>query len=247
MNDDQLRRYSRQILLPAIDVAGQECLFDSKVLVVGAGGLGSSAIYYLAAAGVGEIVVFDDDEVDLSNLQRQIIHSEGSVGKAKVDSAKTAVEALNSNIVFKAVNQKATKALLEKYIESTSVVVDCSDNLDTRLMVNEVCVEHRTPLVAASAIRFEAQLCVFDFRQSSSPCYACLYDKDQTVAQSCSQNGVLGPLVGITGSFQALEVIKIITGAGENYVGYISLFDGLRSQWQRFKVNTKAECQCCSV
>jgi adenylyltransferase/sulfurtransferase len=215
MNDQQLLRYSRQIMLPEVEIAGQQNLLDARVLIIGMGGLGSPVALYLAAAGVGALVVSDFDEVDTSNLQRQIAHGEADVGRLKVDSAKEAIKAINPDCQVITVPDKLTGAQLMQQVILNDLVVDCSDRFSTRFEINRYCVETKTPLVSGAAIQFGGQLAVFDARQDDSPCYRCLYEESDDEELRCAENGVIAPLVGVIGSMQALETIKLLSGAGE--------------------------------
>ena len=210
LNDDQLMRYSRHILLPQIDVVGQQKLCQSVVLIIGVGGLGSPAAMYLAAAGIRSLMLIDDDKVELSNLQRQIIHAERSVGEAKVTSAGRTLKRNYPACAVQTFAQRADTALLSKLVPQADVVLDCSDNYTTRYLVNAICTRARIPLVSAAAIRFEGQLTVFDSRDPASPCYQCLYPPvEGERTETCSESGVLGPTVGVMGTLQALSLIHI--------------------------------------
>lgn len=246
MNDEQLLRYSRQIMLPAIDIEGQQALLDSRALIIGMGGLGSPVGLYLAAAGVGHLVISDFDEVDLSNLQRQIAHSTDSIGMPKVESAKQTFAGINPLIEITAINEKLEGEALLEQVREADVVVDCCDNFDTRFAVNDACVAAKTPLVSGAAIRFEGQVSVFDSRDESCPCYNCLYPRDGATAQTCSENGVIAPITGIVGSMQALETIKVLTGAGEPMKGRVLLMDGLSMDWQTMQLPRNPKCSTCS-
>jgi adenylyltransferase/sulfurtransferase len=246
MNDQQLLRYSRQIMLPEVEIAGQQNLLDARVLIIGMGGLGSPVALYLAAAGVGALVVSDFDEVDTSNLQRQIAHGEADVGRLKVDSAKEAIKAINPDCQVITVPDKLTGAQLMQQVILNDLVVDCSDRFSTRFEINRYCVETKTPLVSGAAIQFGGQLAVFDARQDDSPCYRCLYEESDDEELRCAENGVIAPLVGVIGSMQALETIKLLSGAGETAVGRLLAFDGLNSQWRSMKLSKDPECPVCS-
>ena len=246
MNDDQLLRYSRQIMLPSIDIEGQQALLDSRVLIIGMGGLGSPVGLYLAAAGVGHLVISDFDEVDLSNLQRQVAHTNNNIGLAKVESAKQSFHAINPLINITALNKKLEGDELLEQVKQADIVVDCCDNFETRFAINDACVEAKTPLVSGAAIRFEGQISVFDSRDEKCPCYNCLYPRDGAVAQSCSDNGVIAPITGIIGSMQALEAIKVLTGAGKSLQGRVLLLDGLSMDWQSMRLPRNPNCPTCS-
>lgn len=246
MNDEQLLRYSRHLLLEEIDVAGQEKLLHSHVLVIGAGGLGSAAAPYLAAAGVENITLLDHDQVELTNLQRQIMHTENSVGKSKVSSGKQFLEQLNSDIHIETIQAKATTSLLDELLPSVDVVLDCTDNFSTRHLINASCVKHRVPLVSGSALRFDGQLSVFDPRKASSPCYACIFSPDEQFEEvSCSSMGIFSPLVGIIGAMQAAQALQVLIGFGEPLVGRMLLWNARTTQIDEFKVSRNPECPVC--
>jgi molybdopterin/thiamine biosynthesis adenylyltransferase len=246
MNDEQLLRYSRHLLLEEIDVAGQEKLLHSHVLVIGAGGLGSAATPYLAAAGVGNITLLDHDQVELTNLQRQIMHTENSVGKSKVDSGKQFLEQLNSDVHIETIQAKATTSLLDELLPSVDIVLDCTDNFSTRHLINASCVKHQIPLVSGSALRFDGQLSVFDPRKVSSPCYACIFSPDEQFEEvSCSSMGIFSPLVGIIGAMQAAQALQVLIGFGEPLVGRMLLWNARTTQIDEFKVSRNPECPVC--
>ncbi len=246
MNDNQLLRYSRQIMLPQVDIEGQQKLLAAKVLIVGAGGLGSPAAMYLAAAGVGTLVIYDNDIVDLSNLQRQITHHTPDIGTDKVISTRQTLNALNPDVKVKAVKRRLEGGLLLQEVEAADVVLDCSDNFATRFAVNSACVRQRTPLVSGAAIRFEGQVAVFTPGKGNSPCYNCLYSSDGEELQNCATNGVIAPITGIIGSIQALEAIKLIIGIGETLTGRLLLLDGLTMEWNAMKLRKNGNCPSCS-
>ena len=244
INDEQLLRFSRQIMLPEMDVAGQQSLMNSSVLIVGMGGLGCPASMYLAAAGVGHITIADDDVVDVTNLQRQIAHSHSKLGEPKVKSAKSVLLGLNKDIEVTIVQERLEGVLLDNVVRSVDVVVDCCDNFSTRFAVNSSCLRHSKPLVSGAAIRMEGQVAVFDSRDSASPCYQCLYsngDQDET----CSTNGIMSPVVGIIGSVQAMEAIKIISNLGKTLTGRLMLLDAFRSQWREMRLLKDPSCEAC--
>ncbi len=245
MNDEQLLRYSRQIMLPEFDVAGQERLLQSRVLIVGAGGLGCPAAMYLAAAGVGELTIADDDKLELSNLQRQIAHQTASLGQSKVASLKDCLTQLNPDIVVTALLEKLEDERLSVEISKADVVLDCTDNFQSRLAINNYSRKHRVPLVSGAAIRMEAQLSVFDQRRQDSPCYQCLYDVDSEFSMSCSENGVMAPLVGIIGAMQAMEAIKLIADLGETVAGRLLLLDAATMQWREMALQQDPHCSVC--
>lgn len=245
LDDDELLRYSRQILLPQIDIAGQLRLKDSRALIVGLGGLGSPVALYLAAAGVGELHLADFDTVDLTNLQRQIIHDASQVGVAKVDSALSRLSALNSQIKLVAHRAALDADSLAAAVSAVDLVLDCSDNFATREAVNAACVAASKPLVSGAAIRLEGQLAVFDPRRADSPCYHCLYGHGSEAELTCSEAGVLGPLVGLVGSLQALEALKLLAGFGEPLVGRLLLIDALGSRFRELRVRRDPACSVC--
>ena len=246
MHDDQLLRYSRQILLRQIDVDGQQALLRARVLIVGLGGLGSPAALYLAAAGVGTLVLADPDVVDLSNLQRQIIHQSASIGTSKVESAAQHLAALNPQVELVELGHALAGEQLDEALAAVDLVLDCSDNFATRQAVNRACFAAGKPLVSGAAIRLEGQLSVFDPRLDNSPCYQCLYGTGDESTLSCSEAGVLGPLVGIVGSLQALEAIKLIVGFGEPLVGRLLLIDALDSRFREMRLRRDPDCAVCA-
>ncbi|RTE66650.1 molybdopterin-synthase adenylyltransferase MoeB [Amphritea opalescens] len=245
LNDDQLLRYSRQIMLPEVDIAGQETWLQSTVLIIGVGGLGSPVAMYLAAAGVGRLVLVDDDNVELTNLQRQIIHRTSTIGQPKVLSAKEALAELNPDIRVDAINDRLAGEALEQQVITADLVVDCSDNFTTRFAINDACVKHKTPLVSGAAIRLEGQVAVFDSRREDAPCYRCLYREGDEENLTCSDSGVLAPLVGIIGSVQAMEALKVLADVGEPLVGKLLLLDGRHMDWRTLKLRRDPECPCC--
>ncbi|MBU3581893.1 HesA/MoeB/ThiF family protein [Polynucleobacter sp. AP-Capit-er-40B-B4] len=248
MNDEQLLRYSRHLLLEEIDVAGQEKLLDAHVLVIGAGGLGSAAAPYLAAAGVGHITLIDHDAVELTNLQRQIMHAESGVGKSKVASGKEFLERLNSTIHIETIQAKVTRSLLDELLPSVDVVLDCTDNFSTRHLVNAACVKNKTPLVSGSALKFDGQISVFDPRNSESPCYACIFSPDEQFEEvSCSSMGIFSPLVGIIGAMQAAQALQVLIGFGEALVGRMLLWNGRTTQIDEIRISRNAECSVCGL
>lgn len=247
VDDQQLLRYSRQILLPQIDIAGQQRLLDSRVLIVGLGGLGAPVALYLAAAGVGTLVLADHDQVDLTNLQRQIIHHSADIGRAKVDSAGDRLLALNPQVTIRRIQQALADRALQEAVADVDLVLDCSDNFATRQAVNVACVSLKKPLVSGAAIRLEGQLSVFDPRQADSPCYQCLYGNGGEEALSCSEAGVIGPLVGLVGSLQALEALKLLAGFGEPLVGRLLLIDALSSRFREMRIRRDPACACCGT
>jgi adenylyltransferase/sulfurtransferase len=246
MNDNQLLRYSRQIMLPQCDIAGQEKLLAAKALIVGAGGLGSPASMYLAAAGVGQITLYDGDAVELSNLQRQIAHHTDDIGTAKAISTRETLLNLNPEVKVNAVNARLEGEALQAEINQADVILDCSDNFVTRFAVNKACVTYKKPLVSGAAIRFEGQVSVFTPGENDSPCYNCLYKNDDEEQQTCATNGVIAPITGIIGSIQALEAIKIIIKSGETLTGRLLLIDGLTMNIRTMRFKKNPHCPTCS-
>ncbi len=247
MHDEQLLRYSRQIMLPEIDAAGQIRLAESAVLVNGLGGLGSSAAIYLAAAGVGHLVLADFDKVDLSNLQRQIIHSTADIGRLKVQSARDHLLALNPDISLTLVDHVLEGRELTDILSNVDVAIDATDNFRARFALNQACVSTKTPLVSAAAIRFEAQISVFDPRDPASPCYRCLYTDESVIDETCTANGVLSPLLGIIGSIQATETMKLIMGIGKTLQGELLLIDVLNMDWHKARLHKDPGCPVCGT
>jgi molybdopterin-synthase adenylyltransferase len=247
LTDDELLRYSRQILLPQIDVAGQLKLKQSRVLIIGLGGLGSPVALYLAAAGIGELHLADFDTVDLTNLQRQIIHDSTQVGVTKVDSAMARLAAINAQIRLVPHRAALDEDSLAAAVAGVDLVLDCSDNFTTREAVNAACVAAGKPLVSGAAIRLEGQLAVFDPREAASPCYHCLYGHGSEAELTCSEAGVVGPLVGLVGSLQALEALKLLVGFGEPLVGRLLLIDALGSRFRELRVKRDPECSVCGA
>lgn len=246
MNDQDLLRYSRQLLLPEMDVAGQERLLGSKVLIVGLGGLGSPVALYLAAAGVGELHLADHDQVDLSNLQRQIVHQQSSIGQLKVESARERLQQINPGVGIVMHPCKLEGDALLAAVAEVDLVCDCSDRFSTRFAVNRACQQLKKPLVSGAAIRFSGQLSVFDARRNDSPCYACIYDEQaQDEELRCSENGVLAPLVGVIGSLQAVESLKLLAQCGEPAIGKLLTYDGLRAEMRTLKLQKDPACSCC--
>ncbi|QDF98227.1 molybdopterin biosynthesis protein MoeB [Azoarcus sp. DD4] len=247
MNDDQLLRYSRHILLPEIGVEGQEAILAARVLVVGAGGLGSPAAMYLAAAGVGTLVLADGDTVDLTNLQRQILHSQDAVGRPKVESGRDTLARLNPLARVEALVERLEGAALDEQIAAADVVLDCSDNFATRHAINRACVRHRKPLVSGAAIRFDGQVSVFDLRKPDSPCYHCLFPEGDEVEEvRCAVMGVFAPLTGIIGTTQAAEALKLIVGCGTTLDGRLLLLDGLAMEWRSVSLGRDPGCAVCA-
>lgn len=246
MNDEQLLRYSRQIMLPQVDVAGQEKLLSSRVLIIGMGGLGSPVAMYLASAGVGHLVLVDHDNVDLSNLQRQILHGEDDIGHPKITSAANTLMQLNPQLQVTALDHKLSEEELRETTKNVDLVVDATDNFETRFTINRVCVETGTPLVSGAAIRMEGQVSVF-MNRPGSPCYRCLYREEGELDTSCSENGVLAPVVGIIGSIQATEAIKILLNIGSTLDGKLLLLDALHMEWRTMTLKQDSECPVCGA
>ena len=246
MNDEQLLRYSRQIMLPEIDAEGQLRLAQATVLMIGAGGLGSSASIYLAAGGVGHIILVDFDRVDLSNLQRQILYKTADIGRLKVESGADHLKALNPDVKLTLIDRMLAEDELMNYAEQADIIVDASDNFATRFAVNRASVATGTPLVSAAAIRFEAQISVFNPQHETSPCYRCLYKEDMEVEATCTANGVLAPLLGIVGSIQATETMKLIMGLGDTLQGRLLLIDVMAMEWHSAILPKDPDCPVCS-
>ena len=246
MNDDQLLRYSRHILLDEVGIEGQQRLLDSHALIVGAGGLGSPVAMYLAASGVGHITLADNDVVDLTNLQRQIAHTTERVGQAKVRSATQAMQALNPTVKITPLQEKLDAAQLDVLVRDVQVVVDCCDNFSTRQAVNAACVKHHVPLVSGAAIRMDGQLAVYDARDAASPCYACVFPPDTAPEEAqCATMGVLAPLVGIIGTMQAMEAVKLLSDMGSRLTGQLQLLDGRDLAWNTLRLQRNPHCPVC--
>jgi adenylyltransferase/sulfurtransferase len=246
MTDEQLLRYSRHILLPQIGIEGQENIVNARALVIGAGGLGSPAACYLASAGIGTLVLADGDTVDLTNLQRQILHRTDAVGMAKVESGKRTLGEINPECKVVALQERLAGDRLDEEVALADVVLDCCDNFATRHAVNRSCVKHRTPLVSGAAIRFDGQVAVFDSRQAQAPCYHCLFPEGQDVEEvRCAVMGVFAPLTGIIGAIQAAEALKLLIGCGTSLAGRLLLLDGLGMEWREIKVPRDPACQVC--
>jgi adenylyltransferase/sulfurtransferase len=245
LTDEALLRYSRQIMLPEIDVAGQQRLLDASVLVVGLGGLGAPVSMYLTAAGVGRLVLVDHDTVDLSNLQRQIVHRNDAIGRSKVVSAAATLRALRPDVALDLVAERLAGDALAAAVAAASVVVDATDNFRARYALNDACFATGVPLVSGAAIRFEGQVAVFDPRRADSPCYRCLYPQGADEALNCSENGVAAPVVGIVGTVQAMECLKLITGVGEPLVGHLLVLDAMHMDWHKFRLSRMAGCPTC--
>ena len=244
MNDQDLLRYSRQIMLPQIGSEGQESLLNSTMLLIGMGGLGSPSAMYLAATGVGHLIIADFDQVELSNLQRQIVHHTDDIGKDKVDSAKEKMVAINPNIKITTIKD-LNENNLNSWINKADVVLDGTDNFDTRFKVNKACVEEKTPLVSAAVIRFEGQLSVFKGYEKHQPCYQCLYPVEGNNDENCVENGILAPVAGVIGSLQALQAIKVVLNLGEQLVGKLMMIDALDLTFRSIKINKDSACRIC--
>lgn len=247
MNDEQLLRYSRHILLDEIGIEGQQRLLQSHALIIGAGGLGSPAALYLGTAGVGRISLVDHDTVDLTNLQRQIAHSLARVGQPKADSAAQGIAALNPEVQVHALQRRADVALLDELLPTVDVVLDCSDNFATRQLVNRACVAHGRPLVSGAALGFDAQISVYDSRRADAPCYACLFPPDALFEeQRCATMGVFAPLVGIIGSLQAAEALKLLLGL-PSLAGRLQMLEARRMEWSEILVRKDPDCPVCKT
>jgi len=246
MNDDQLLRYSRHILLDEIGVEGQNRLLQSHALVIGAGGLGSPVALYLGTAGVGRITLVDDDTVDLTNLQRQIAHNLARVGQPKADSARQTIHAINPDVQVLPVTRRADAAWLDEAVRGADVVIDCSDNFQTRHAVNLACVVHRKPLVSGAAIGFDGQVSVYDIRQADAPCYACIFPPEATFEEvRCATMGVFAPLVGIIGTVQAAEALKLLAGIGQSLAGRLQMLDARTMEWTEIRMARQPGCAVC--
>jgi molybdopterin-synthase adenylyltransferase len=246
MNDDQLLRYSRHILLDDIGIEGQARLLASHALVIGAGGLGSPVVLYLGTAGVGRITLVDHDTVDVTNLQRQIAHNLSRVGQPKAESAQQTLAAINPDVQVVPVVQRADKAWLDRAVQQADVVIDCSDNFETRHAVNAACVAHRKPLVSGAAIGFDGQVSVYDTRQAGAPCYACVFPADATFEEvRCATMGVFAPLVGIIGTVQAAEALKLLMGLGSSLAGRLQMLDARAMEWTEIRMLRQAACAVC--
>lgn len=246
MNDNQLLRYSRHILLPQIGYEGQDKLVNSHALIVGAGGLGSPVALYMAAGGVGKLTICDYDNVDLTNLQRQIVHTTQSVGLNKAVSAQQTLHAINPEVLVNTIREKSSEEAFTKLAQEAEVVIDCSDNFKTRYVLNRICVKLRKPLVSGAAIGFEGQVTVFDLRNESSPCYHCLFpDMGSEEGLRCAENGVFAPLVGMIGTTQAAEAMKLILGLGDSLQGRLLLLDVQAMEWRSIKLSRDPACTVC--
>ena len=247
MNDHELLRYSKQIMLPQIDVEGQQKIIDSTMLLIGMGGLGSPSALYLAAAGVGHLIIADFDQVELSNLQRQIIHRTADIGDDKVNSAKAKLLELNPNIKVTIANEIMHSDNLASLIKDVDVVLDGTDNFESRFEINKACVECHKPLISAAVIRFEGQISVFKGYKVDQPCYQCLYSEQGDGRESCVENGVLAPVAGLVGTIQALQAIKVLLGLGEQLCGELLLIDGLDLSFRKVKIVKDSDCPICGL
>ncbi|HWQ40074.1 MAG TPA: molybdopterin-synthase adenylyltransferase MoeB [Burkholderiales bacterium] len=247
MDDNQLLRYSRHILLPEIGIDGQERLRAARALVIGAGGLGAPVALYLASSGVGRLVLCDHDSVDLTNLQRQIVHFTDSIGRAKVDSARETLARINPEVEVQTVLERVAGQRLEALVRDTDVVVDCTDNFVTRHAINRACVRYRKPLVSGAAVRFDGQIAVFDLRRQDSACYHCLFPEEGDFEEMrCAVMGVFAPVVGIIGTVQAAETLKLLMGIGETLNGRLLMLDALSMQWRSIRLRKDPDCRVCS-
>jgi adenylyltransferase/sulfurtransferase len=245
MNDEQLLRYGRHIMLDGLDYAGQQRLVDARVLIVGLGGLGSPVALYLAASGVGELHLADFDTVDVSNLQRQVIHDQGQVGQSKVSSATARIAAINPEVRLRPIERRMQHADLEQAVSEVDLAIDCSDNFELRFALNAACAARHVPLVSGAAIQWSGQVTVFDLREPDTPCYRCLYREEGGEALRCAETGVLSPLVGMIGSLQAAEAIKVLAGAGRPLVGRLALFDLRDAEWRQVRYRQDPDCPVC--
>ncbi len=248
MHDAQLLRYSRHILLDEFGVEAQEKLLASHALVVGAGGLGCPAALFLAASGVGRLTIADGDKVDATNLQRQILYREATVGQPKAESAKAALRDVNPDVQVAALGERIEGTRLEELVATADVVLDCTDNFATRHALNRACVKHAKPLVSGAAIRFDGQLAVFDLRRADAPCYACLFPEDTAAEDvACAVMGVFSPLTGTIGTLQAAEAIKLLAGIGTPLNGRLQMFGALDGEWRTVRVPKDPGCPACSL
>ena len=246
MNDNQLLRYSRHILLDEIGIEGQEKILAAHALVIGAGGLGSPVSYYLASAGVGKITLVDNDTIDLTNLQRQILHTTDRVGQAKAESGKLTLAQINPEIEVVALQERLEGKRLNELVKSATVVLDCTDNFATRHAINRACFANRKPLVSGGAVKFDGQISVYDMRQDDAPCYSCLFPEDQEFQEiRCSTMGVFAPLVGIIGASQAAEALKLLSGAGKSLQGRLLMLDARTMDWSNIGVARDPGCPVC--
>ena len=247
MKDEQLLRYSRQIMLPEMDVAGQQRLIDATVLIVGMGGLGCPVAMYLATAGIGHLIISDHDTVELTNLQRQIAHSQENLGDSKVGSVEETLKGLNPDVQITSINKRLLNEELDRAVDQADAVVDASDNFTTRFDINRSCIKSEKPLISGAAIRMEGQVAVFDSRHADSPCYQCLYQEGKDDALNCANNGVMAPLVGIIGSMQAMETIKVLSGIGTSLAGRLLLLDATNMEWREMSFPRDPKCGACGA
>ena len=248
MTDEQLLRYSRHILLDELGIEGQQRLLAAHALIIGAGGLGSPVALYLGTAGVGRLTIVDHDTVDVTNLQRQIAHNLARVGKPKAESARDTIAAINPDVQVKPLVERADAARLDELVRDADVVIDCSDNFKTRHAVNAACVAHKKPLVSGAAIGFDGQVSVYDTRDAQAPCYACLFPAEATFEEvQCATMGVFAPLVGIIGSVQAAEALKLLTGVGTSLAGRLQMLDGRSMEWSEVKLGRQVSCAVCGA
>ena len=247
MNDQELLRYSKQVMLPQIEIEGQQKIMDSTMLIIGMGGLGSPTALYLAASGVGHIIIADFDQVELSNLQRQIIHGTSDIGDDKVNSAKTKMLEINPNIKVTIANEIVHTDNLASLIKDVDIVLDGTDNFESRFEINKACVEFQKPLVSAAVIRLEGQISVFKGYEKDQPCYQCLYSEEGNENESCVQNGVLAPVAGLVGTIQALQAIKVLLGLGDQLCGTLLLVDALDLSFRKVKIVKEPECPICGL
>ncbi|MDT6962388.1 molybdopterin-synthase adenylyltransferase MoeB [Cupriavidus sp. SZY C1] len=246
MNDDQLLRYSRHILLDELGIEGQERLLAGHALVIGAGGLGAAALPYLASAGVGRITIVDDDAVDLTNLQRQILHTTANVGRPKVESAREGLLRINPDIAVQTVARRVGDAELDALVADATVVLDCCDNFATRQAVNRACLKHRKPLVSGAALRFDGQVSVYDLRDPEAPCYGCLFPPSEPAPEAaCATMGVFAPLVGMVGTVQAAEALKLLTGMGQTLAGRLLMVNAMTMEWTTMRLARTPGCEVC--
>ncbi|MDR0776111.1 MAG: molybdopterin-synthase adenylyltransferase MoeB [Azonexus sp.] len=248
MTDEQLLRYSRHILLDKLGIEGQERILDTHALVIGAGGLGSPAALYLASAGIGKITLVDDDSVDFTNLQRQILHTQARVGMAKAESGRQALQAINPEIAIVPLQQRLAGDTLAAQVASADLVLDCTDNFATRHAINRACVQYKKPLVSGAAIRFDGQISVYDLRRSDAPCYHCLFPEAADIEEvRCAVLGVFAPLTGIIGAMQAAEALKLAAGIGESLAGRLLLLDALSMEWRSVRFGKDPACSVCGA
>jgi len=245
MNNEQLTRYSRHIMLPQLDYDGQLKITESTALIIGAGGLGSPVAMYLASSGIGHLIIVDFDHIELSNLQRQLLHGTSDVGRQKVDSAKDTLTELNPEIKITTINKRLDEEELREQVKLADIVLETTDNFQSRFLLNRLCVQEKKPLVSGSVIRFEGQLSVFRADKDDSPCYHCLYKESDELGETCSQNGVLAPVVGIIGSIQATEALKVLTGIGTDLSGRLVMFDAMTMEWRELKLKKDPNCPVC--